>query len=426
ASVPEHVQEIIKRNLRNKKQQYSSELRQFALTLQYYSPRAYNYIRHKWRDLLPHSSTIKNWYSNINCKPGFQKQALDAIANENKKKKVLLNIVIDEMAIRSQIIYGSNRFYGGVDLGSHMSFESDNDNLPKATHALVFMAVAINGSFKVPIAYFLIKSLTGEERANLLSKCLELINDTGAKAVSIVFDGAPTNLSMCSHLGANFTYPSVDFKPWIIDPFTKEKIFIFWDACHMLKLVRNTLGDHKILKDKHGSVISWEYISLLHTYQQEQGLHCATKLTNKHINFQDNRMNVKLAAQTLSETDHNKQLIELKNRGPYIFPSNDVKKICQFTEKIIRQHLHHIFLSKTPQLIKSEAFAVVGTNAFDSDVLIDHIKSQDILDNHRVQLIKAVINIYVEIRLHYEAKISNEKSEYLRHKYTKLIHFYHS
>ncbi|KAF2883187.1 hypothetical protein ILUMI_22987 [Ignelater luminosus] len=194
ASVPEHVQEIIKRNLRNKKQQYSSELRQFALTLQYYSPRAYNYIRHKWRNLLPHSSTIKNWYSNINCKPGFQKQALDAIANENKKKKVLLNIVIDEIAIRSQIIYGSNRFYGGVDLGSHMSFESDNDNLPKATHALVFMAVAINGSFKVPIAYFLIKSLTGEERANLLSKCLELINDTGAKAVSIVFDGAPTNL----------------------------------------------------------------------------------------------------------------------------------------------------------------------------------------------------------------------------------------
>ncbi|KAF2885085.1 hypothetical protein ILUMI_21088 [Ignelater luminosus] len=190
ASVPEHVQEIIKRNLRNKKQQYSSELRKFALTLQYYSPRAYNYIRHKWRNLLPHSSTIKNWYSNINCKPGFQKQALDAIANENKKKKVLLNIVIDEMAIRSQIIYGSNRFYGGVDLGSHMSFESDNDNLPKATHALVFMAVAINGSFKVPIAYFLIKSLTGEERANLLSKCLELINDTGAKAVSIVFDGA--------------------------------------------------------------------------------------------------------------------------------------------------------------------------------------------------------------------------------------------
>ncbi|KAF2885084.1 hypothetical protein ILUMI_21087 [Ignelater luminosus] len=130
--------------------------------------------------------------------------------------------------------------------------------------------------------------------------------------------------------------------------------------------------------------------------------------------------------QLIGIADHNTQLIELKNRGPYIFPSNDVKKICQFIEKIIRQHLHHIFLNKTPQLIKSEAFAVVGTNVFDSDVLIDHIKSQDILDNHRVQLIKAVINIYVEIRLHYEAKISNEKSEYLRHKYTKLIHFYHS
>jgi len=26
-----------------------------------------------------------------------------------------------------------------------------------------------------------------------------------------------------------------------------EPIFIFWDAAHMLKLVRNTLGDKKIL-----------------------------------------------------------------------------------------------------------------------------------------------------------------------------------
>jgi len=37
---------------------YDPELRRFALTLHYYSPRAYNYVRRKMNKCLPHPKTL--------------------------------------------------------------------------------------------------------------------------------------------------------------------------------------------------------------------------------------------------------------------------------------------------------------------------------------------------------------------------------
>lgn len=60
------------------------------------------------------------------------------------------------------------------------------------------MAVVQNRNWKVPLGYFVIKSLTGEERANLLVKYLELPHETGAKVHSVTFDGGPCNIKMCT------------------------------------------------------------------------------------------------------------------------------------------------------------------------------------------------------------------------------------
>jgi len=99
--------------------------------------------------------------------------------------------------------------------------------------------VSINGHWKVPLGYYLINSFCGSERVNLLSKCLELFSETGAKCNSITFDGAPSNIAMCTSLGANFNYYSEYFQPWFYNPAKLQgKIFVFWDAAHMLKLVR--------------------------------------------------------------------------------------------------------------------------------------------------------------------------------------------
>lgn len=69
------------------------------------------------------------------------------------------------MSVRSQLIFENNRFHGGIDLGTGLLKECDNVRL--ATSAFVFMAVALNGHWKVPIGYFLIDGLNGAERASL-------------------------------------------------------------------------------------------------------------------------------------------------------------------------------------------------------------------------------------------------------------------
>lgn len=42
---------------------YSARLRQFALLLHYYSPRAYKFLRRECCNALPHPRTISAWYS---------------------------------------------------------------------------------------------------------------------------------------------------------------------------------------------------------------------------------------------------------------------------------------------------------------------------------------------------------------------------
>jgi hypothetical protein len=47
---------------------------------------------------------------------------------------------------------------GFVDLGTEASYD---DNALEATNALVFMAVALNSNWKLPVGYFLVTSLSG-------------------------------------------------------------------------------------------------------------------------------------------------------------------------------------------------------------------------------------------------------------------------
>jgi hypothetical protein len=80
------------------------------------------------------------------------------------------------MAIRKHVSYMNNNFYSCVDLGNQ--YNVDQDNAKEVTkYALVFLAVSVNGHWKVPLSYFLINSFCGSERANLLLKCLELFSD---------------------------------------------------------------------------------------------------------------------------------------------------------------------------------------------------------------------------------------------------------
>lgn len=151
----------------------SEELRSFATTLHFYSAKAYAYVRETFDLALPHPETIRSWYSKISADPGFTQPAFSAIKSrvEDRKregKETLCALMMDEVAIRKHVEYAAGKFHGYVDLGCGIV----DDSLPPAKDALVLMIVAIDDSWKIPVGYFLIDGLTGEERANVIKECL--------------------------------------------------------------------------------------------------------------------------------------------------------------------------------------------------------------------------------------------------------------
>lgn len=60
------------------------------------------------------------------------------------------------------------------------------------------------------------------------------------------------------------------------------------------------MADKKILLDGDGNTIEWNYLKKLVTYQYQYDLHAGTKIRKRHINFQTEKMKVKLATQLLS------------------------------------------------------------------------------------------------------------------------------
>lgn len=277
---------------------YSPKLRAFALTLHFYSPKAYNYVRRTFNSCLPHTRTINKWYEHINGEPGFTTEALNALSCKIQCSEypLVFSLLIDEMAIRQHVEFNNGRMYGYVNMG----IEIDDDQQPIAKEALVFMVTCINKNFKVPVGYFLIDGLSSFQRANLLRQCLTLLHSYNVNVVSLTFDGLAANFAMATNLGCNFKLTNM--KTSFPHPVTKKQIVVFLDPSHMLKLVRNTFGEKKCLVSKDNYFINWKYIMHLNELQEIEGLRLGNRLRQSHINFSKNKMKVSLAAQLLSKS----------------------------------------------------------------------------------------------------------------------------
>ena len=124
------------------------------------------------------------------------------------------------------------------------------------------------------------------------------MHDIGVDVISLICDGPSCHFATLRTLGACMTPPNL--KPYFIHPSDKsKKIYVLLDICHMLKLVRNTLGDGGTLVDKDGNKVCWEYIIALQQLQ-EKGLRLGNKLKLAHIRWWQQKMKVNLAAQTFS------------------------------------------------------------------------------------------------------------------------------
>lgn len=280
---------------------YSEAIRRFCLTLIFYSRGAYAYIRSIFKFRLPSIRTIRSWYTSVNGSPGFTSEAIEALrlmVDEMKKNDELLItcLISDEMSIRPRSEWDPNmkEYTGFITAGVPEEYENA---LPLAKNVLVFMVSGMNRSFKVPVAYFLTTGLKTEERAALTQEVILRVSETGVIIACTTFDGLISNISMAKYLGADFDSD----KPYFPNPYDKErKIFVILDPSHMVKLARNHFAS-KELHSRSGP-IKWDFILALERIQRENSCNLGNKLKSKHIHWEANKMCVRLAVETMSDS----------------------------------------------------------------------------------------------------------------------------
>jgi len=121
------------------------------------------------------------------------------MVDRRQGKPVLCTMMVDEVAICKQVDWDGHKYVGYVNLGVPVE---DSRRLPVAKEALVMMTVSLTEHWKVPVAYFLIDGLPGQERANLVLLCLSKLHSAGITIVSLTFDGSSANCAMAVHLRA--------------------------------------------------------------------------------------------------------------------------------------------------------------------------------------------------------------------------------
>lgn len=186
-------------------------------------------------------------------------------------------------------------YEGFVDVGKKHLNEND---LPQAKKALVFMISGFEAKFKIPIAYFLTNGLTADEKAAIVNEALIRLSEIGIEITAITFDGHPSNIAVLNAYGGSW-----DGKPYILDPVDKNRrIYVLLDAAHMLKLIRNTIATRDLI-DGDGGIISWKYFEALYYAQKSLSYNLGNKITKAHIEQWDaKKMNVRLAAETISNS----------------------------------------------------------------------------------------------------------------------------
>ena len=170
-------------NNKHRGSQYSSDLRAFSLTLQFYSTKAYNFVRKSFQLALPHPSQVRRWYSKVTADPGFTEPSFQILGKKvaeaaNHGEKVICSLMLDEMAIKKHVSWDGSKYRGYVDVGNGVE---DDDSNPLAKDVLVFMVVSVNSSWKIPIAYFFIDGLSGAERANIVMVAVRKLSDIGVE-----------------------------------------------------------------------------------------------------------------------------------------------------------------------------------------------------------------------------------------------------
>ena len=111
---------------------HATDIKELAISLHDYSPRALMFLRKHLS--LPHPSTIRSWSAGISYEPGFLKKPLLCLADLVEDGQEDFVLIIDEMSIKKETRWEPKiqQFVATVDYGNIKAENPDNT----ASHVL--------------------------------------------------------------------------------------------------------------------------------------------------------------------------------------------------------------------------------------------------------------------------------------------------
>ena len=180
---------------------HNDEVKKFALTLHFYSPRAYEYVRSIF--CLPQPRSLVNWSSSVKCEPGFSEDVFLHLRNLvlDKAKNAECSLIFDAMTIKKGVLFSKSKgcYEGFVDLGEHIVACNEDDTV--ATEALIFMLSSLQSGWKYPIGYVLIDKINADTLSCLVTRALQLSLENNLMIRIVTCDGTSTNFKTMKLLG---------------------------------------------------------------------------------------------------------------------------------------------------------------------------------------------------------------------------------
>ena len=195
-----------------------------ALVLRAFSKRAYQFLRKKQLLPMPGLSTLRNWLKNFKCYPGLQKDVLQVLSSKLSgdlpKDYCQAILSFDEMAVENSYEYhhGQDKVYG--------------------PHSKVQVGIlrGLIYKWKIPIFYAFDTTMT----KSILLDIIQQAENHKANIRGIACDLG--NQKLFSELAFS------EDRHWFPNPSDEtRRVYVFPDAPHLLKLLRNHLLDQGLV-----------------------------------------------------------------------------------------------------------------------------------------------------------------------------------
>lgn len=169
--------------------------------------------------------------------------------------------------------------------------KSNDETIKPYNYVQVAILRGLIGNWKQPIFY----DFDCAMRKDKLFEIIQYVEDSGFPIVAVVSDLGGGNRGLHKELEIN------TMKTWFINPVTHQKIFMFADVPHLIKLLRNHFVDEGFLIN--GLEINREIIERVIQLTTSTDLNIAHKINMDTLNVKGyQRQKVKFATKLFSHT----------------------------------------------------------------------------------------------------------------------------